>query len=232
MAYQGITTGTAPNDNTGDSLLDGALKINSNFQEIYNALGDGSDLVGGYIPVGGIIMWSGSVASIPSGWDLCNGSNGTPDLRNRFVVGAGSGYAVDATGGSADAIVVSHNHSATSTTTIADAGHNHGIADPGHNHGITDPGHVHNGVINDSADFRIPYAGDGPGTPDDADYTRNTLSATTGISINNNTTGVSVNNQTTGITASTSTDIDSQGSSGTNANLPPYYALAFIMRTS
>ena len=44
MAYQGIGTGIAPNDNTGDSLLDGAIKINSNFQEIYNALGDGTNI--------------------------------------------------------------------------------------------------------------------------------------------------------------------------------------------
>jgi hypothetical protein len=44
MAYQGIGTGTAPNDNSGDSLLTGAVKINSNFEEIYSALGDGSNL--------------------------------------------------------------------------------------------------------------------------------------------------------------------------------------------
>lgn len=42
MAYQGISTGTTPNDNTGDSLLTGAIKINSNFTEIYSALGDGT----------------------------------------------------------------------------------------------------------------------------------------------------------------------------------------------
>ena len=44
MAYQGIGTGTTPNDNTGDSLLEGAIKINSNFEEIYNALGDGTNI--------------------------------------------------------------------------------------------------------------------------------------------------------------------------------------------
>jgi len=71
------------------------------------------------IPSGGIIIWSGSSASIPSGWYLCNGSNSTPDLRDRFVVGAGSTYAVGNTGGSKDAIVVSHTHSAT------DSGHQH-----------------------------------------------------------------------------------------------------------
>ena len=49
---------------------------------------------------GMIMLWSGSTSSVPSGWALCNGSNGTPDLRNRFVVGAGCTYAVNATGGS------------------------------------------------------------------------------------------------------------------------------------
>ncbi len=57
------------------------------------------------IPAGGIIMWSGSIGNIPAGWALCDGSNGTPDLRDRFIVGAGNSYAVGATGGS-----TSHNH--------------------------------------------------------------------------------------------------------------------------
>jgi hypothetical protein len=81
-------------------------------------------------PIGGIILWSGSVASIPSGWALCNGSNGTPDLRNRFVVGAGSTYAVDATGGSADATLPTHTHTATSTSTVTDPGHFHNVDGP------------------------------------------------------------------------------------------------------
>ena len=58
------------------------------------------------LPAGTIVLWSGSIGSIPAGWVLCNGNNGTPDLRNRFVVGAGSTYSVDASGGSADAVVV------------------------------------------------------------------------------------------------------------------------------
>jgi len=67
------------------------------------------------IPAGMIMIWSGSVGSVPSGWVLCNGSNSTPDLRDKFVVGAGSTYAVGGTGGSANATVVSHTHTATST---------------------------------------------------------------------------------------------------------------------
>jgi hypothetical protein len=41
-----------------------------------------------YLPKGIIALWSGTIATIPAGWALCNGLNGTPDLRNRFVVGA------------------------------------------------------------------------------------------------------------------------------------------------
>lgn len=86
-----------------------------------------------YVPSGGIILWSGSTGSIPSGWFLCDGSNGTPDLRNRFVVGAGSSYAVGATGG-ADSVTLStsqipsHTHTFSGTTsTIGD--HTHSLPD-------------------------------------------------------------------------------------------------------
>lgn len=54
---------------------------------------------GGNVPQGGIIMWSGSIASIPADWALCDGTNGTPDLRDKFVVGAGSAYNVGDAGG-------------------------------------------------------------------------------------------------------------------------------------
>jgi len=139
-------------------------------------------------PAGGIVLWSGSVASIPSGWALCNGSNGTPDLRNRFVVGAGSTYAVDATGGSADAIVVSHTHTAT-------------VTDPGHFHNIaTKTRNIYDGTGGSNAYGQDTPTGNGPDLE--------TKTKTTGISVTNSTTG----------------------SSGTNANLPPYYALAYIMK--
>jgi microcystin-dependent protein len=123
-----------------------------------------------------IMLWSGSIASIPSGWALCDGSSGTPNLRDRFVVGAGNTYAVNATGGSADAIVVSHTHS------------------------ITDSGHAH--------DISVSESGSGALRGGFGSYIfgEKTTTSTTGITIN------------------------STGSSGTNANLPPYYALAYIMK--
>ena len=77
---------------------------------------------GSGIPTGGIIMWSGAANAIPSGWALCDGSNGTPDLRGRFVIGAGGAYTVGQTGGSS-----SHSHSiggqSLSTSAAGDHGH-------------------------------------------------------------------------------------------------------------
>ena len=128
------------------------------------------------IPSGCILLWSGSTGSIPSGFLLCDGTNGTPDLRNSFIVGAGNNYTVGQTGGSADAIVVSHTHT------------------------VTDPGHLHT--------YSSPTTPGGGGTGGlGSQANANTSTATTGISI------------------------VSAGTSGTNANLPPYYALAYIQKT-
>lgn len=68
---------------------------------------------------GMIVIWSGALVDIPDGWVLCDGDNGTPDLRNRFVIGAGDTYAPDDSGGEA-----SHDHTGrvTSGTTVLGAG--------------------------------------------------------------------------------------------------------------
>jgi microcystin-dependent protein len=97
------------------TISNGTLTVNGNVTA--------TALVGyGTIPIGGIVMWSGAATAIPDGWALCDGatSNGrvTPDLRNRFVVGAGSHYAVGDTGG-ADSVTLtlnqipSHTHNYT-----------------------------------------------------------------------------------------------------------------------
>jgi microcystin-dependent protein len=54
---------------------------------------------GSTVPNGMIMMWSGSVADIPAGWALCDNTRGTPDLRDRFIVGAGNRYQPTNTGG-------------------------------------------------------------------------------------------------------------------------------------
>lgn len=74
-----------------------------------------SDIIpGSGIPTGVICMWSGTVATVPSGWGLCNGANGTPNLCDRFIVGAGSTYAPKATGGAN-----THTHTATAASVAA-----------------------------------------------------------------------------------------------------------------
>jgi len=70
------------------------------------------DSVGESIPSGVITMWSGLISAVPSGWFLCNGANGTPDLRNRFVYGASVDGDVSAVGGSTTTSEAgSHTHS-------------------------------------------------------------------------------------------------------------------------
>lgn len=76
-------------------MTDGKTKLSDKITSIETNLNS----VG--FPSGAIVIWSGAANNIPSGWKLCDGSNNTPDLRNRFVVGAGNTYAVNATGGEA-----------------------------------------------------------------------------------------------------------------------------------
>lgn len=64
------------------------------------------------LPIGTIVLWFGSLINIPLGWILCDGGGGSPDLRNKFIVGAGDTYAVDGTGGNAvhDHVFTSDGH--------------------------------------------------------------------------------------------------------------------------
>lgn len=148
------------------------------------------------VPSGGIILWSGSVASIPQGWVLCDGTLSTPDLRDRFVVGSGGAFAVGQTGGSADASLPSHTHTAASTSVST----------------VTDPGHAH---VNASG--FVVFTGGGPiFTQSSGDLAvQNMNSAVTHITVATATTTV---NTATGV-------------SPTGLNLPPYYSLAYIMKT-
>jgi len=110
-------------------------------------------------PKGLILLWYGAIVDIPAGFVLCNGANGTPDLRDKFIVGAGSTYAVDATGGA--------------TT---------------HTHAFTGDGHTHDIIA-------------GPDVAAGADF-----------------------NDTTG-------EEFAAGTTDAGSSLPPYYSLAYIMKT-
>jgi hypothetical protein len=165
-------------------LKDASGNLLGTYDNIYGIVGV-QTAVGTTIPTGIITLWYGAIGSVPAGWYLCDGANGTPDLRDRFVVGAGSTYSVAAVGGAKDAIVVSHTHTATSS--------------------VTDPAHTHPFL---GSSYSNPASGGGAGAAGQTTLTTN--AALTGIT-------VATTNASTGV-------------SGTNANLPPYYALAYVMK--
>lgn len=144
------------------------------------------------IPSGIIAIWKGSLISIPSGWTLCNGSNGTPDLRDKFVVCAAGTYSVGGSGGAATVTLTTdqipaHNHVASSNSTGA------------HTHEI-------NGYPTGGAQSLVIASG-----------------ADTGGGIN------TVATQSSGIHSHTIT-VNNTGGGQSHNNLPPYYALAYIMK--
>ena len=177
------------------------VKVNSSGNGLeFTDLGSG---VTGTIPSGGIILWSGSSSSIPTGWVLCNGSNGTPNLTNRFVIGAGSGYGVGSTGGSADATLVSHSHT---TDSIIEMNNTNGKSLTG-------------AIVKISEGFNREGTATGVFTKTNDG--------------NNTVTGSLSTSPVSGVTmdANHRHGMTSAGTSGTNANLPPYYALCYIMKT-
>lgn len=94
------------------------------------------------IPSGIIWMWSGTVENVPSGWAICDGNNGTPDLRNRFIKGAKSSPEVNTTGG---------NSSVTLTTSNMPK-HSHTVSispDGNHDHSVTIPADAASGGLKD-----------------------------------------------------------------------------------
>jgi microcystin-dependent protein len=175
------------------------------------------------LPVGGIILWSGSVAAIPANWALCDGTSGTPNLMDRFVVGAGSTYAVAATGGAAtvtlDATQIpAHSHTADGNLTAASAG--------AHTHtGTTNTTGAHTHSVG-TYNYNVDHANF------DRAYSRgsNANSINTGSAGDHSHTFTTASNgaHTHDITGSTS----NTGGGLAHENLPPYYALAYIMRTA
>jgi len=153
------------------------------------------------VPTGAIILWSGSTASIPSGWVLCNGSNSTPDLRDRFVVGAGSTYAVDATGGS-------------STVSLTQANL------PSHTHGVGTIATSSSGSHSHNFNVTVKQSGGSGGTAFDNKLSRNEGSSS---EVTIGSAGAHTHTMS-GSTAAT-------GGGTAHENRPPYYALAYIMKT-
>ena len=175
--------------------------------------GDGSNLTGIEAFVKGmIILWYGDTNNIPNGFALCDGTNDTPDLRDKFVVGASDstgdstypGLSPNSTpGGSADATLVSHSHTTNST-------------------------------IEENSSNTKDLTGDVRRISEGYRQYGTASGVFTKVNDPNNPiTGAASNSPVAGFTfdGTHRHGTDTQGSSGTNANLPPYYALCYIMKT-
>ncbi|MCF7837323.1 MAG: hypothetical protein K9N49_01710 [Candidatus Marinimicrobia bacterium] len=92
QAFDAIEVGNPGTGIARLTVVDETLAVHGTLQAT-NFVGHGT------VPLGAILMWSGTTNNIPEGWALCNGQNGTPDLRDRFIVGAGNQYALSDTGG-------------------------------------------------------------------------------------------------------------------------------------
>jgi len=242
----------------------------------------------GQVPPGGIILWSGAIVDIPECWALCDGNNGTPDLTDRFIAGAGGGFNPDDTGGTAFAageVTISINHSHSSGTLATDSdnhshtsgtldtdndthshtsgtldtdndSHSHtadgtlAAASDSHSHGtgtlvmgnennnvIVDRGAINNENVTNNA-HQHTISGSTASDAHTHDVTGNTNNDTHDHAVN---AGSTANDTHDHAVNAGSTDSDSHShnvdsgttaTGGGNENItPPFYALAYIMRT-
>jgi microcystin-dependent protein len=199
-----------------------------NLEQLRNEIGQ---TISTELPRGVILLWSGSLASIPLGWALCDGTLGTPDLRGRFVPGAGGAYAVGATGG-ADTVNLAHSHTADGTLATDSQG-----------------AHIH------TADGTLAAANESAHTHGDGTYATGAPSATTTVDndLAGSTVAVASDTHTHDVTGTSGAgsahghdvtgDTSSNGAhthdvtgstdsqlSATTENRPAFYALAYIMK--
>lgn len=173
------------------------------------------------VPLNTIMIWSGSISSIPAGWVLCDGANGTPDLRDRFVYGVGnSSPAVNTTGGSTTKSSY-HLHGASASTGVGGA-HSHTYSNN------TDPStHTHTSSGTSGTSGSGSYL---RGTGGFVSGSTNSHSHSFSASLTN------THNHSASTSPSASDHSHASGVTyyaGGNSlldNMPPYYALAFVMK--
>lgn len=198
------TSGTIAPDLTQGSFKIGGTAVTGTAAE-FNTLTDNYDH---YVPAGGIIMWSGAVSAIPTGWVLCDGTNSTPNLVDRFIVGSGTDsggtHDVDDTGG-ANSFTLTSNQL------------------PSHSHTLTAHTHDFSGTTSSGNDWS--YAA------------RDSYSGWDGVAAGNGAQRYTIGQAAHSHTFSGTTTSAGGGSTGTVGsgdsidNRPAYYALAFIMKT-
>ena len=173
-------------------------------EEVLEALGT----VQSVVPIGGIIAYAGQISAIPASWTICNGSNGTPDLRDRFIYGTNIQSEINTQGGSKVSALQSHSHGVNGHTHTANTD--------------TAPDHVHTGIMryvnvgDPTADAEIGY--------DDVNVQSSYLAQTQPAGSHAHTVTVST-------TPSSLTGVVNIGDQE-EGNLPPYVKLAYIMRES
>jgi len=151
-------------------------------------------------------MYNGSVA--PTGWALCDGVGGRPDLRNKFVIGAGSSYTLAAEGGDPDAVLIAHSHSVSGNTS--------NVGNHAHNHSRLN--------FNTGDTLGIPTGNSGSDQAAGESFSNNYTTGGGGAHSHS----VSGNTSTMG---NTENGAFSGTETGVNKNLPPYYALTYIIKT-
>ncbi len=217
--------------------------INMNDFKIFNLAGPptqpqeaaNKEYVDEAIPIGAIIMWSGSV--VPPRWALCNGGGVTPNLIDRFIMGSTTANIGD-TGGSPNSTLPAHTHTAN---------HDHTGSSAGAGAHAADLSHGHTGTIEESGNHVHTDQG-GPtiihteGTPTNAIQAMGSASShdtnsggihTHILTIDATALGFNFPNHTHGITINTkNVTTSSTGTTITGKNNPAYYKLAYIMRIS
>jgi len=218
------------NSGDPDKIVSGA-EIDNEFNAISSAVNsklDSSEFESGLselstFPSGGIVMWSGAIGNIPLGWTICDGTDGTPDLRDRFIVGAGSTYLPDDTGG----------ENSVQLTESEMPSHSHNINSAG--------GHIHSGEtsLNRTAltgrvsfsEYTGSLAFAGGIFERDTSITGTQPAFGSGSTVRSFT--IDANHDHNLIINSSGThthSMSSVGGSNAHENRPPNYALAFIMK--
>lgn len=238
---ENLGLGTAASRNVGSG--DEQIRTNNQNDARYYTQAQVNDLLSSAVPTGVITMWSGSTSAIPSGWALCNGSNGTPDLQDRFIVGAGSTYEVGDTGGAnsvtlTTAQMPAHNHSVTVNSGGAHS-HSASTGSAGsHSHsGSASSAGAHTHTIEQRKAGAGPQIAEASGGSSSGNWiqvasarAKSAGAHTHSLSINSNgahTHSVSV---ASGGAHTHSASSANTGGGGSHENRPPYYALAYIMK--
>jgi len=200
------------------------------------------------LPTGMIVMWSGSVVSIPAGWFLCNGANGTPDLRGQFIIGAGGAYAPAATGGSAAGSGISDNQGAHTHTGVTALGGSQALTattdnQGAHSHGAATgataltlamiPSHQHGISVTNTGSIGGTTPATSTGTPSGSVTTDLQGSSQSHNHVISSDGGHTHNVTVSSVAAHQHTISSDGGHTHTTAvnTLPPYYALCLIMKS-